>query len=70
MSEENNKPVDDFKEMVNTMTMETLTCTVAAIILILDKVIPNSEAAITNLANTLINTIEGNNEQDDEGATN
>lgn len=70
MSEQNNQPVDDFKEMVSTMTMETLTCTVAAIILILDKIVPNSEAAITNLANTLINTIEGNNEQNDEGATN
>ena len=69
MTEPTPSPVNDFKEMVNSMTMETLTCTVAAIILILDKVIPNSEAAITNLANTLIGTIAGTNEQDDKGAT-
>lgn len=63
------QPIADFKEMVDGMTMETLTCTVAAIILILDKIAPNTEAAITNLANTLITSIAGTNEQGNEGTT-
>jgi hypothetical protein len=63
------KPIADFKEMVDNMTMETLTCTVAAIILMLEQIAPNSEAAITNLANTLITSIAGTNEQDNEGTT-
>jgi hypothetical protein len=63
------KPIADFKEMVDSMTMETLTCTVAAIILMLEQIAPNSEAAITNLANTLITSIAGTNEQDNEGTT-
>jgi hypothetical protein len=63
------KPIADFKAMVDGMTMETLTCTVAAIILMLEQIAPNSEAAITNLANTLITSIAGTNEQDNEGTT-
>lgn len=68
MSAENN-PATDFKDMVENMTSEMLICTVAAIVIILDQIIPNAEQAITSLAGTLIEALEAKDEQSDQGAT-
>lgn len=59
----------EFKDMVGSMTQDMLICTVAAIVIILDQVIPNAEQAITSLAETLIEALEAKDEQSDQGAT-
>lgn len=59
----------DFKEMVQHMTNEMLICTVAAIVVLLDKIMPNAEQAITNLAGILLNELEGTDEQGDQSTT-
>lgn len=60
---------DDFKDMVKNMTTEMLICTVAAIVVVLDQIAPNAEQAITSLAATLLETLEGSNEQGDQNTT-
>lgn len=60
---------NDFKDMVKNMTTEMLICTVAAIVVVLDQIAPNAEQAITSLASTLLETLEGSNEQGDQNTT-
>lgn len=62
---------DEFRNMVNAMTNDMLVCTVAAITIVLDQIVPNAEQAITAIATSLMDALaEGTNEQGDESATN
>ena len=60
---------EEFREMVTGMTNDMLICTVAAIVIVLDQIVPNAEQAITSIASSLIEALEGTDEQGDKGAT-
>lgn len=59
----------DFRDMIDSMTNEMLICTVAAIIIVLEQLVPNAEQVIMQIAGSLVDALEGTNEQSDKGTT-